>query len=75
MHEVDIEEAQSCLSDLIDEALHGKEIVISKDAHAAVKLVPIAGNGGLPTFGSAKGLIHISDDFAARLDDFQAYEK
>jgi antitoxin (DNA-binding transcriptional repressor) of toxin-antitoxin stability system len=75
MHEVDIKEAQSRLSDLIDEALQGKEIVIRKDAYLAVRLVPISGNGGLPTFGSAKGLIHISDDFAAPLDDFQAYVK
>jgi antitoxin (DNA-binding transcriptional repressor) of toxin-antitoxin stability system len=75
MHEVDIKEAQSCLPDLIDEAMQGKEIVISKDAHAAVRLVPIVGNGGLPTFGSAKGQIDISDDFDAPLDDFQPYIK
>ncbi len=75
MHEVDIKEAQSCLPDLIDEALQGKEIVICKNAHPAVKLVPIAGNGGLPTFGSAKGRIDISDDFDAPLDDFEPYIK
>ena len=75
MHEVDIKEAQSCLPDLIEEALQGKEIVISKDAHLAVRLVPVSGNGGVPTFGSAKGLIHISDDFDAPLDDFQPYVK
>jgi antitoxin (DNA-binding transcriptional repressor) of toxin-antitoxin stability system len=73
MHEVDIKEAQSCLSDLIDKSFQGKEIVIRKDEHLAVRLVPVSGNGGLPTFGSAKGLIHISDDFAAPLDDFRAY--
>jgi len=75
MHEVDIKEAQSCLPDLIDEALQGKEIVISKDSHPTVRLVPVSGNGGVPTFGSAKGLIHISDDFDAPLDDLQPYVK
>lgn len=75
MHEVDIKEAQICLPDLIDEALQGNEIVISKDAHLAVRLVPVSGNGGPTTFGSAKGQIDISDDFDAPPDDFQPYIK
>jgi prevent-host-death family protein len=69
MHEVDLKEAQIHLSDLIDEAIRGEEVVISKGERPVVRLVPVLGNGGRPVFGSAKGLIEISEDFDAPLDD------
>lgn len=75
MHEVDLKEAQLRLSDLIDEAVKGEEVVISKEERPVVRLVPISGNGGHPVFGSAKGLLELSDDFDAPLDDFQTYMK
>jgi prevent-host-death family protein len=75
MHEVDLKEAQIRLSDLIDEAINGEEVVISKGERRVVRLVPVSGNGGRPVFGSAKGLIEISEDFDAPLDDFQPYMK
>lgn len=75
MHEVDLKEAQDRLPDLIDEAIKGEEVVISKGERPVVRLVPISGNGGHPVFGSAKGLIEISEDFDAPLDDFQPYMK
>ena len=75
MHEVDFKDAQICLSDLIDEAIKGEEVVISKGEGRGVRLVPVSSNGGHPLFGSAKGLIEISEDFDAPLDDFQPYMK
>ena len=75
MHEVDLKEAQIRLPDLIDEAVKGEEVVIIKEERPLVRLVPISGNGGHPVFGSAKGLLEISDDFDAPLDDFQPYMK
>lgn len=74
MHEVDLKEAQIHLSDLIDEAVKGEEVVISKEEQPVV-LVPVVRNGGRPTFGSAKGLIEVSEDFDAPLDDFHSYMK
>jgi hypothetical protein len=40
-----------------------------------VKLVPIARAKPDPQFGSAKGLITMSDDFEERLADFEEYMK
>jgi prevent-host-death family protein len=68
-------EAQIRLSDLIDEAIKGEEVVTSKGERPVVGLVPVSGNGGHPSFGSAKGLNEISEDFDAPLDDFQPYMK
>jgi len=59
----------------LDEAIKGEEVVISKGERPVVRLVPVTRNGGHPIFGSAKGLIEISEDFDASLDDFQPYMK
>lgn len=73
MHQINIEEAKSNLPDLIDAAINGEEIVIAKDDQHVVKLVPIARAKPRPQFGSAKGLISISDDFDEPLEDFAEY--
>jgi prevent-host-death family protein len=63
MHQVNIEEAKARLTDLIDAAVNGEEILITKDDRHIVKLVPVSTSKPRPQFGSAKGLITISDDF------------
>jgi len=73
MHQINIEEAKSNLTDLIDAAINGEEIVIAKDDQHVVKLVPISRSKPRPQFGSAKGLISISDDFDEPLEDFAEY--
>ena len=73
MHHINIEEAKSNLTDLIDAAINGEEIVIAKDDQHVVKLVPISRAKPRPLFGSAKGLISISDDFDEPLKDFAEY--
>ena len=73
MSAVTLDIAQAHLSDLIEDAIQGKEVVITKDGKAVVKLVPVSQPKPLPIFGSAKGLISMSDDFDAPLDDFQGY--
>jgi antitoxin (DNA-binding transcriptional repressor) of toxin-antitoxin stability system len=73
MHQINIDEARSNLPDLIDAAINGEEIVIAKDDQHVVKLVPIAREKPCPQFGSAKGLISISDDFDEPLEDFAEY--
>ena len=75
MHQVNIEEAKTQLTDLIDAAINGEEILITKDDQHTVKLVPISKAKPRPQFGSAKGLITISDDFDEPLDDFEEYMK
>ena len=73
MHQVNIEEAKDQLPDLIDAAVNGEEIVITKDDRHRVKLVPIQRTKPRPQFGSGKGLITISDDFDEPLKDFEEY--
>lgn len=73
MSTVTIDIAQAHLSDLIEDAIHGKEIVITKDGKPLVKLVPFFQTKSRPIFGSAKGMISMSDDFDAPLEDFGVY--
>lgn len=73
MHEVSIEEAKSHLPDLIDAAVNGEEVVIAKDEQHLVKLVPVTRIKPCPQFGSARGLITMSDDFDEPLEDFEEY--
>jgi len=73
MHQINIEEAKSNLTDLIDAAINGEEIIIAKDDQHVVKLVPISRSTPHPQFGSAKGLIAIPDDFDEPLEDFAEY--
>jgi prevent-host-death family protein len=70
---IDIEQARSQFSALMEQALRGEEVVITRDARPVAKLVPVSDVRGKPRFGSAKGKVRISDDFDAPLEDFRAY--
>ncbi|MBD2490202.1 type II toxin-antitoxin system Phd/YefM family antitoxin [Aulosira sp. FACHB-615] len=73
MQQINLAEASQHLSELIDAALDGEEIIITKDNQQAVKLIPILPVKRRPTFGSAKGIVTISDDFDEPLEEFQEY--
>ena len=73
MHQITVEDAKSNLPDLIDTAINAEEVVITKDAQHIVKLVPVSQAKPRPQFGSAKGLISMSDDFDEPLKDFAEY--
>jgi len=75
MHQINIDEAKSNLPDLIDAAINGEEVVIAKDDQHVVRLVPISRTKPRPQFGSAKGLISMSDDFDEPLEDFADYRQ
>ncbi|HEX6186029.1 MAG TPA: type II toxin-antitoxin system prevent-host-death family antitoxin [Pyrinomonadaceae bacterium] len=75
MHEVSIEEAKASLPDLIDAAVNGEEVVIAKDERRLVRLVPVSRTKSRPQFGSAEGLITMSEDFEAPLEDFEEYTR
>ena len=74
MHKVRIEDAQTRLAELIEEAARGQEVVIAHGNGTAVRLVPVQA-AGVPRFGSARGMFTIGDDFDAPLDDFAEYER
>jgi prevent-host-death family protein len=72
MHEVALREARLQLAELINEAASGKEVVITRSDGKAFRIVPISQTKPYPKFGSAKGLVEMSDDFDEPLEDFGA---
>jgi prevent-host-death family protein len=75
MHQVDLEEAKTHLPDLVEAAMSGIEVVLTQDNRPVVKLVPLAPSMPHPRFGSAAGLITMSEDFDAPPEDFRDYMK
>jgi prevent-host-death family protein len=73
MHMVNIHEAKTNFSKLIDAVGKGEEIVIAKSGKPAARLVPIQQSRVVRKPGALKGKIHIAEDFDASLsDDLQA---
>lgn len=73
MHEVDVKQAKQHLPELIEQTISGEEVVITKGGQPVVKLVAISKGKRQRQFGSARGLIKISDDFNEPLEDFEEY--
>ncbi len=71
MKQVGIQGAKAHLSRLIQQAVDGEDVVITRNGHAVVRLVPVV--QARPTLasvrGSLKGKICITDDFDALPDD------
>ena len=63
---LNIYEAKTRLSALVEEAAAGAEIIIAKNGRPRAKLVPIR-DAGRRKPGRAKGKIRIADDFDAPL--------
>jgi len=75
MQQVTLDDAKKRLDDLVAAAVKGDEVVITKEDRPVVKLVPVTGTRAQPKFGSAKGLITMSDDFDEPIEDFDEYMK
>ena len=72
MHQVTLQEAETQLASLVQEARSGGEVVITEDSRPAVRLVPVPEEKPRPQFGSAKNvLVYMADDFDAPLEDFK----
>ncbi|HEX6290509.1 MAG TPA: type II toxin-antitoxin system prevent-host-death family antitoxin [Herpetosiphonaceae bacterium] len=72
MQAVTLDEAQAHLVDLVEAAISGETVVITKDGQQ-VQLVPVLQPIHRPKFGSARGQIQMADDFDAPLADFDEY--
>ncbi|MDH5429679.1 MAG: type II toxin-antitoxin system Phd/YefM family antitoxin [Nitrospirota bacterium] len=73
---INIHEAKTHLSRLVDEVCNGKELILAKAGKPLVKLVPLEKAKTPRTPGFLKGKIKISADFDAPLpkdwlDDFE----
>lgn len=69
---VNIHEAKTQLSKLIQRALRGEEVIIAKDGRPVVRLSPIGSEGERrPDPGIDRGRVTIQPDFDDPLDDFE----
>jgi prevent-host-death family protein len=73
MTTVAIEQAQRELARLVDDVALGERVVITRNQVPVAELVPVSRNPPKPIFGSAKGMVTMSQDFDAPLDDFRDY--
>ena len=69
MQSINIHEAKTHFSKLVDAVMHGEEIIIAKAGKPAAKLVPISGGRRGIRFGLMKGEITIAEDFDAPLPE------
>jgi antitoxin (DNA-binding transcriptional repressor) of toxin-antitoxin stability system len=64
MKTVDIDDAGTQLSALVEDALAGEEVVLAKGGKPVARLVAVREKGDiLSTLGMLKGQIWVSDDF------------
>lgn len=76
MKQFNIHEAKARLSELIQKAMLGEEIIIARDNKPVAKLVALRPAKSRRRLGSAKGkVLHIAPDFDAPVDDFKDYMK
>ncbi len=63
-------EAKTHLSQLVERALEGEEIVLTRRGEPAVRLVPARAGGGFAALaGIWQGRVRIADDFGELPDD------
>jgi prevent-host-death family protein len=70
---VNLHDAKTHLSRLVDEAVGGGEVVIARANRPLVQLVPVAEAAPPRRLGTASGHVVIGEDFDAPLDDFSDY--
>lgn len=71
MRQIALKEAQAKLSDLLVRVSVGEDIVIQGDDGNEYKIIKL--KGYMPKFGSAKGLIEMSDSFDEPVEGFEDY--
>jgi prevent-host-death family protein len=67
-----IAEAKARFSELVEKALAGDEVVVSRDNKPLLRLVPLTGAKARKP-GSARGRVWMSQDFDDPVPDFDKY--
>ncbi len=73
MHQIELKEAGNKLAELIRLVGIGEEVIITKDDGSTYKIVPFLKKKLYPKFGSAKGMVEMSDDFDDPIEGFEDY--
>jgi prevent-host-death family protein len=70
MAQVGMHEAKTKLSQLVDRAEAGEDIVIARNGTPVARLVPVAQTNSLAAVhGALRGRVHLADDFDELPDD------
>ncbi len=72
-HTVEVKQAQSRLEELVGQVARGEEVILMQEARPVAKIISLAPQSARRRFGSAKGLIHMRDDFDESVEDFRTY--
>lgn len=79
MHTVNMHEAKTKLSSLVEEAVTGEEVIIAKSGYPLVRLVPVQRDVRPRVPGRFKGLISLAEDFEQTpkevINDFEGTAK
>ena len=75
MQQIELKEVSSHLNDLIQSALNGEEVLILEGEKPILKLTRVEIGKSRRRRGTAKGLIHMAEDFDAPLEDFNEYRQ
>lgn len=70
MHKVDVTEAQTQIAQLLQSALQGEEVIITRDNQSIIKLIQVSPTAKRRQRDSTKGQIWIASDFDEPLKDF-----
>jgi antitoxin (DNA-binding transcriptional repressor) of toxin-antitoxin stability system len=70
---VDLKDVPQRLLDLVDEASRSGEIVLTHQGEAVAKIIPLRRARAPRQPGSARGMVHMADDFDATPEDFHDY--
>jgi antitoxin (DNA-binding transcriptional repressor) of toxin-antitoxin stability system len=66
-----LREAETCLTELIEEAADEEEVIIPRSDRASFKIIPIRTVEAIPKFRSAEGLVRMLDNFDEPLEGFE----
>jgi antitoxin (DNA-binding transcriptional repressor) of toxin-antitoxin stability system len=70
---VDLSHAPRELRELVEQAAHAGEVVLTRGGQIVARIVPVKRRQKGRQPGSARGLIHMAEDFDATPDDFRDY--
>jgi antitoxin (DNA-binding transcriptional repressor) of toxin-antitoxin stability system len=71
-YSIDIERDKK-LAGLVEQALSGADVVLTRGDQPVARLVPLSVRKTPRQFGSARGLIELAEDFDEPLEDFRDY--
>jgi antitoxin (DNA-binding transcriptional repressor) of toxin-antitoxin stability system len=70
---IDLSQAPDQLRELVEEAARAGEVVLTRGGQIVARIVPVKREPQGRQPGSARGLIHMAEDFDATPEDFRDY--